>query len=91
MIAILRDQKLAKYIEKDAAPPTYANPMKPTEDKRRVIKAWKEDDYQMQTRIELSIVDAEMVHILGAKMGSEMWKQLTLIKETRGKMGILMA
>ena len=32
-----------------------------------------------------------MVHILGAKTASEMWKQLTLVKENRGKMGILMA
>jgi hypothetical protein len=91
MIAILRDQKLGKYLEKDAAPPTPADPMKPTSEETRAIEAWKEGDYRAQSRIELSIGDAEMVHIVGAKTASQMWMQLSLVKETRGEMGVLMA
>jgi hypothetical protein len=30
-----------------------------------------------------------MVHIMGAKSAEEMWKQLTLVKEARGRLGIL--
>ena len=46
MTAILRDQKLAKYIEKDAAPPACADPAKPTEDEKKAIELWKEGDYR---------------------------------------------
>jgi hypothetical protein len=30
-----------------------------------------------------------MIHIVGAQSASDMWKQLTLVKESRGKLGIL--
>ena len=89
--AILRDQKLAKYIKKDAAPPTPADPAKPTADERKAIETWQDGDYRAQTRIELSIADTEMVYIMGATTASQMWKQLALVKENRGKLGILIA
>ena len=61
------------------------------ESEEKAIKSWTEGDYRMQSRIELSIRDAEMVHIIGATTASQMWRQLMLVKEARGKMGILMA
>jgi hypothetical protein len=91
MLAVLRDQKLAGYIEKDAAPPVPKDPKSPTEDETKAIKAWTEGDYRTQTRIELSIGDAEIVHILGATTARQMWEQLTLVKENRGKLGAIMA
>ena len=91
MTAILRDQKLGKFIEKDAAPPIPVNPTKPTPEEMKAIEIWKEGDYRAQSRIELSIGDAEMIHIMGASTASQMWKQLSLVKENRGEMGALMA
>ena len=91
MLAVLRDQKLDGYIDKGAAPPAPKDPRNPTESEEKAIKTWTEGDHRAQSRIELSIGDSEMVHIIGAMTASQMWKQLTLVKEPRGKMGILMA
>ena len=91
MLAVLWDQKLDGYIEKGAAPPVPKDPRNPTESEEKAIKTWTEGDHRAQSRIELSIGDSEMVHIIGATTASQMWKQLTLVKEPRGKMGILMA
>jgi len=33
--------------------------------------------------------DVQMVHIVGAKSAEEMWKQLMLVKEAQGRLGIL--
>ena len=89
MLAVLRDQKLDGYIEKNAAPPLPRDPKNPTDEERSAIKKWTEGDYRAQSRIELSIGDAEMVHIIGATTASQMWRQLTLVKEARGRMGVL--
>ena len=35
------------------------------------------------------ISDAEMIHISGAVSAREMWEQLTMVKESRGQLGIL--
>ena len=89
ILAVLRDLNLEEYIEKDSAPPTAAEPGRPTEYEKGVIKAWKTGDAKARTRIELAIGDAEMIHISGANMAREMWEQLTMVKESRGRLGIL--
>jgi hypothetical protein len=89
MMAVLRDQQLDSYIETDAKPPVYADPAKPEDAEKEAIKKWREGDAKARTRIELAIGDSEMVHIIGATTASEMWKQLTLVKESRGRLGIL--
>ena len=55
------------------------------------MEIWKEGDYRAQSRIELSLGDVEMVHIVGVTLVSQMWKQLLLVTESRGEMGILTA
>jgi hypothetical protein len=39
--------------------------------------------------VELVIGDAEMIHISGAVTAREMWEQLTMVKESRGRLGVL--
>jgi hypothetical protein len=93
MLAVLRDQQLDMYIESDAKPPTPQVPAltKPEEiaAELKEINQWHKGDAKARTRIELAIGDEEMVHIIGATTASEMWKQLTLVKESRGRLGIL--
>ena len=91
MLAVLWDQKLESYIKKNATPPEPKDPKHLTEEERKAIRMWTECDHHMQLRIELSIGDAEMVHIISTTMASQMWRQLTLVKEAQGKIGILMA
>src|SRR5580704_12935297 len=89
MIAVLRDLDLAKYIETGAAPLTPADTAKPTAEEIAAINKWKEGDVKACTRIELSIGDSEMIHISGATTARQMWEQLTLVKESTGRLGIL--
>ncbi|PBK88601.1 hypothetical protein ARMGADRAFT_937269, partial [Armillaria gallica] len=42
-----------------------------------------------QTQIELKLSESQMIHITGTKMSAEMWMQFKLVKEARGKLGIL--
>ena len=48
-----------------------------------------EGDAKAQTQIELTISDTEMIHISGAMTVREMWHQLTMVKESKGKLGVL--
>ena len=89
MLAVLHDLGLETYMEKDAAPPAPANSVKPTDKELKAIKKWQEQDAKARTWIKLAIGDSKMVHILGANTVSQMWKQLTLVKELHGKLGIL--
>ena len=81
MQAIFVDLGLEKYIEKDAKPPE-------SDDE---LKKWKEGDVKAKARIELAVSDTEMVHIMGADSAREMWEQLILVKEPKGRLGILTA
>ncbi|KAG1786844.1 uncharacterized protein HD556DRAFT_1412913 [Suillus plorans] len=45
-------------------------------------------DRKAQTVIELSISDSQMIHLAGASMAKEMWDQLRIMKESRGKQAI---
>ena len=55
----------------------------------KVQKEWKTGDAKAWTWIELVIRDAEMIHISGATTAWEMWKQLIMVKESRGCLGVL--
>ena len=87
MQAILRDLGIEEYIEEDSAPPVSKTP--PTEADIKVQKEWKTGDAKAQTQIDLAIRDAEIIHISGTTMAREMWKQLTMVKESRGCLGVL--
>ena len=89
MLAILQDLSLETYIDRDSKPPTPADPQKVTDTWKEAAKKWCEGDAKARTCIELAVGDSEMVHIIGTMTVSEMWKQLTLVKESHGKLGIL--
>jgi transposase InsO family protein len=89
MLAVLRDLGLEKYIAKDAKAPEAADRDNPTQDEKEASKRWKEGDAKARTRIELSIGDSEMIHISGADSAREMWEQLTTVKESKGRLGVL--
>ncbi|EDR00222.1 uncharacterized protein LACBIDRAFT_314635 [Laccaria bicolor S238N-H82] len=57
--------------------------------KDRCDEKWAEGDAKVQTRIELTISDAEMIHISGAMTAQEMWDQLTMVKESNSRLGVL--
>ena len=89
MLAVLRDQGLETYVEKSSVAPAPKDPQRPTKEEADDLKKWTAGDAKTRTRIELAIGDSEMVHIIGAKTAHEMWSQLTIVKESRGKLGIL--
>ena len=89
MQAILRDLGIEEYIEENSAPPVAKTPL--TEADIRLQKEWKTGDAKVWTWIELAIGDAEMIHISSTTMAQEkkMWKQLMMVKESRGRLGVL--
>jgi hypothetical protein len=89
MLAMLRDLGLEKYIAKNATPPGSVNPMKPTTEEDAAILKWEAGDTKARTRIELAISDSKMVHISGTSTATEMWDQLSTVKESKGRLGIL--
>ena len=89
ILTILRDQGLEEYIDKDMKYPTAVNPLAPMEDETKAQRQWKIRDAKARTRIELAIRDAKMIHISGATSAREMWEQLTMVKESRGHLGVL--
>lgn len=56
-----------------------------------LITAWDDANRQAQTIIEMSIGDKEMIHLSRANTALQMWEQLLLVKESRGRIGILAA
>ena len=89
MLAVLRDLGLEKYIAADAKLLESANRLKPTVEEIEAQRKWREGDIKACTRIELAISDAEMIHISGAMTAREMWSQLSLVKESKGRLGVL--
>ena len=75
---------MEKYVEADAVAPGSE-----TDDERKELKKWIEGDAKARARIELAISDAEMVHIMGADTARQMWEQLTTVKESKGRLGVL--
>lgn len=86
---IIRDLGLEEYIEKDLKCPIARDPTKVTEEEEKAQKQWKTGDAKAQTQIELVIRDAEIIHISGTVTAQEMWEQLTMVKESRGQLGVL--
>jgi len=89
MLAVFRDLGLDKYIEKDAKAPESADVTKPTTEELEAQKKWADGDSKARTRIELSIGNAEMIHISGAITARQMWDQLCMVKESKGRLGVL--
>ncbi|KAF9538359.1 hypothetical protein CPC08DRAFT_738847 [Agrocybe pediades] len=89
MLAVLRDLELDIYIAKDAKMPESADINKPTSEELAAQKRWLSGDAKARTRIELAIGDSEMVHLTGASTAREMWDQLTTVKESKGRLGLL--
>jgi hypothetical protein len=89
MLAVFRDLGLDKYIAKDEKAPGLADPAKPTADELDAQKKWTDGDGKARTWIELSIGNAEMIHISGATTAAEMWEQLCMVKESKGRLGVL--
>lgn len=89
MLAVLRDSKLEQYIERESRLPAAANPNLPTESELETQTRWREGNAKARTNLELAISDSEIIHIIGATTASEMWKQLTMVKESKGKLGVL--
>ena len=82
MLAILWDLDLEDVV-------TAAPPDEKTHEKE--YKIWKKRDAKMRTRIELAVGNSETIYLLGASTAKQMWDQLTTIKESWGKLGILAA
>ena len=72
MLAVLQDQGLETYVENDSKAPTTTDPQRPTKDETDALTEWNNGDAKTRTRIELAIGDSEMIHIISAKMASEM-------------------
>ena len=89
MLAVLQDLGLEKYIEKDAILPEPADKANLTQDEKEAEKKWKEGDAKARTHIELSIGDLEMIHISSTDSARGMWEQLTTVKESKGRFGVL--
>ena len=91
MVAVFRDLGLEKYIAKDAKAPESADPTKPeTKEELEAKKKWEEGDGKAHTWIELSIGNAEMIHISGTITASQtLWEQLCMVKESKGQLGVL--
>ena len=66
-----------------------AIPSAPTEAKTEAIAKWKKGDSKTHTRIELSLKNLEMIHLSGAITAKDMWKQLSMVKESKGCLGVL--
>jgi transposase InsO family protein len=89
MLAVLRDMGLEKYIDKAATPPIPADPSNPTKEETEAKDKWREGEAKARTRIELAIGDSEMIHISGALTARDMWDQLSMVKESKGRLGVL--
>ena len=92
--AMMREKKLLSLIEGSDQTlnkrPVQAGTTATSEELTKMA-VWDEMDGQARTIIELSIGDKEMIHISGANTAKEMWDQLKLVKESRGRIGILAA
>ena len=89
MLVVFRDLGLEKYIVKDAKAPESADPAKITPEEIEAKKKWQDGDGKARTRIKLLIGNAEMIHISGANTASQMWEQLCMVKESKGRLGVL--
>jgi len=89
MLVVLRDLGLELYIAKDAAPAGFVDPQTPMKDEEAAVKKWHEGNAKARTWIELAVGDMEVVHLSGAETAKEMWDQLCMVKEAKGRIGVL--
>ena len=89
MLAVLRDLGLEKYIAKDARAPESADKANPTTAELEEQKRWRDSDAKARMCIELATCNSQMIHISGADSAREMWEQLTMVKESKGRLGVL--
>lgn len=89
MLAVLRDLDLEKYIDKTNTAPRPVKHDAPTKEELDALDKWRTGDAKARTRIELSIGDSEMIHITGASTAKDMWSQLSMVKESKGRLGVL--
>ena len=61
MLAVLRDQNLEEYIDKDSKPLLPADSGGPTDEEKGLMKAWNQGDARARTRIELAIGDTKII------------------------------
>ena len=85
------DQDLEKFIDKDAAPLKPSILGEETKEEAEATSKWKQGDAKTCTRIELAVGDSKIIHLSGAMMAKERWKQLLTIKKARGCLGVLAA
>ena len=88
MLAVLHDLELETYIAKVAVAPGFSDPQNQTKDEETALR-WRKGDAKAWTWIELSMRDSEMVHLIGAETAWEMWDLLCMVKESKGRIGIL--
>ena len=53
----------------------------PTAAELKLMEEWDDNDARAQTQLELTIGDSQMIHISGATISAQMWKQLVTVKE----------
>ncbi|KAF8647520.1 hypothetical protein AX14_008973 [Amanita brunnescens Koide BX004] len=89
MMAILCDLELEDLIVNGI--PELKEAGKPTATDAKVIVEMTKKDATARTQIELAVGDSEMIHFLGTTTTKAMLDQLRTIKETWGRLGILLA
>ena len=78
--AVLQEHKLIGHIEATISESARTNPG---------YHVWKEeDDEKAQTQLELSMEDKELDNLTGDN-AAELWANLSTVKQSKGKMGIL--
>ena len=63
----------------------------PDEKNEKEYKIWMKRDAKVRTWIELAVGNSKMIHLLGAEMAMAMWDQLRTVKESWGRLSILVA
>ena len=89
MTVILCNLKLEDLITKGILEPKEAG--RPMATEAKVIADMTKKDAKARTQIELAVGDSEMIHLLGTTTAKAMWDQLQTVKETQGRLGILLA
>jgi hypothetical protein len=88
MLAVLRDLELEIYTAVDAKSLESADPTKPTAGELEEQRRWREGDVKVSNRSTV-MRHAEMIHISGAMTALDMWSQLTIVKESKGRLRVL--
>ena len=88
MLAVLQDLGLEKYIAKDAKTLESVDKANPTVAELEEQKKWKDGDAKVHMCIELAVGNSKMIHINGMESTQQMWEQITVVKEFKGRLGV---